>query len=528
MRRTPSQTAYMRTQEPTSTPRSVGQLSAQQFERLRDLLATYSGVYLDTARQRVLEQGLEQRLAATGDALTTYERRISSREGRDELRQLAELVLNHETFFFRNKPHMRALQEVLLPELHRRKPLGAPIRIWSAGCSTGEEPYSLAIAAIETLGRYSGRAIEIWATDLSMAALKYARRGYYHGRSLTNVTPDQLKRYFQPQGDGYLVGEQIRSLVRFDLLNLLEPLPEPAQGVDIIFCQNVMIYFQLETTQKILERMYRCLPEGGLLFLGFSETLWNVFDGFRSREVLGSFVYYKEAYKPAVNVQQKPPSAEAGHTTRRHEPKQAVAHAQPKPANRRRVTESVTNRRSEELHHQTLKIGAQGAPVDAELLQRGRELLAQNHADAALDVLRRISPRSIYAPEAIILIARCHADRGELDTAAAEARRAVEIDAMNEEGYILLGALSSRQGQWAGAIEQFERARYLNPASPLVSYYLAEAYRQHSKIEASVREYRNVLRKLDGHPPDSVLDGVAVGWLRETCQRQLERFSHRT
>ena len=150
----------MKAQQPQlvySVPPTTGggrftSLAPEQFARLRDLLAGYSGVYLDSARQRVLEVGLAQRLQVTNDDLAGYERRLSGAGGRDELRQLAELVLNHETFFFRNVPHLRALREVLLPDLHRRKPAGAPIRIWSAGCATGEEPYSLAITALEALG----------------------------------------------------------------------------------------------------------------------------------------------------------------------------------------------------------------------------------------------------------------------------------------------------------------------------------------------------------------------------------------
>ena len=143
--------------------------------------------------------GLAQRLHATGDDLAAYERRIQAPGGRDELRLLAELVLNHETIFFRNGPHLRALREVLLPEIHRRKPAGAPIRIWSAGCATGEEPYSLAITALETLGQPLARPVEIWATDLSEPALRKARAGFYRGRALQNLPADLLARYFTPQ-----------------------------------------------------------------------------------------------------------------------------------------------------------------------------------------------------------------------------------------------------------------------------------------------------------------------------------------
>src|SRR5262245_10700910 len=306
------------TQPSAGSGASFTPLAPEQFARLRALLASYSVVYVDSARQRVLEAGLAQRLHTTGDDLDSYERRLSGASGRDELRQFAELVLNHETFFFRNMPHLRALREVLLPEIHRRKPVGTPIRIWSAGCATGEEPYSLALTALETLGRPLPRPVEIWATDLSEPALRKASAGVYRGRAIGNLPADLLARYFRPQGEGFAVGDQLRSLVRFEPLNLLEPFPDSAPGVDMIFCQNVTIYFQLETCRRLIARFYDCLPENGLLFLGFSETLWNVFDRFRSREVVGAYVYYKEperlspAQLPAPSAVRQPQPVRAG------------------------------------------------------------------------------------------------------------------------------------------------------------------------------------------------------------------------
>ncbi|MFO7169759.1 MAG: hypothetical protein DIU80_017190, partial [Chloroflexota bacterium] len=119
---------------PTALDAGRVSLTPEQFDRLRDLLASFGGVYLDTTQQRALEGALARRLSVTGEDLERYQRRIGSAGGRDELRRLAEHVLNHETYFFRNQPHLRALRDVLLPEIHRRKPAGAPIRIWSAGC----------------------------------------------------------------------------------------------------------------------------------------------------------------------------------------------------------------------------------------------------------------------------------------------------------------------------------------------------------------------------------------------------------
>jgi chemotaxis protein methyltransferase CheR len=493
---------------------SAGLLAPEQFAWLRDRLADYSGVYLDLARLRLLEHGLAQRLHATGDDWAAYERRIQGPDGRDELRLLAELVLNHETIFFRNGPHLRALREVLLPELHRRKPAGAPIRIWSAGCATGEEPYSLAITVLETLGQPLTRPVEIWATDLSEPALRKGRAGFYRGRALQNVHADLLARYFTPKDDGYLAGDTLRALVRFESLNLLDPFPRYASSIDIIFCQNVTIYFQLKTCQELIGRFYGCLPPGGLLCLGFSETLWNIFDRFHSREVAGAFVYYKETLEssaPSAAIASRSRVA----TAKLEQRPSALGSTRPDAS-----STGVSRDYKGMLDHAAL--ASEHGPSDQAALASGRELLAQGKTDEALRALRSVSPQSACAPQALTLTARAHADRGDLDLAAAEVRRVIEIDALNEEAQLLLGVIFGRQGQWPLAIQQLERARYLSADSALVSFYLSEAYRQDGRIDKAAREYRNTLRKLDMHPPGMLLDGVAVGWLRETCQRQME------
>ncbi|HEU5100630.1 MAG TPA: CheR family methyltransferase [Roseiflexaceae bacterium] len=489
-------------------------LSPEQFARLRDRLAEYSGVYLDLARLRLLEHGLAQRLRATGDDLEAYERRIQGAGGRDELRLLAELVLNHETVFFRNGPHMRALREALLPELHRRKPAGAPIRIWSAGCATGEEPYSLAITALEALGQPLTRPVEIWATDLSEPALRKARTGFYRGRALQNLPGDILERYFKPKDDGYQVNDTLRALVRFESLNLLDPFPRYASSVDMIFCQNVTIYFQLKTCQNLIARFYECLPANGLLFLGFSETLWNIFDGFQSREVSGAYVYYKRSPEPtdvraSASLSRRNESQSAGQPQRALNTARAATPQNDKIGSHRNALPDQAA--TEQAHGQS----------DQAALISGRDLLSQGKLDDALAALRRISPDSVCAPQALTLTARIHADRGDLDLAAAEIQRAIEIDPLNEQAHLLLGVILARQGQWQSAIQQLERARYLSADSALVSFHLAEAYRQAGRTDKAAREYRNTLRKLDVHSPGALLDGVAVGWIRETCQRQI-------
>lgn len=465
---------------------NLEQLAPTQLAELRDLLAAYCGVYLDDTRMAALETAVQRRASDTGRAPAAYVYQLRARADQAELQSLAELLLNHETQFFRNRPHMQALQSVLLAELHRHLPPGEPLRLWSAGCATGEEPYSLAIAAYEALGDPLPRPVEIWGTDLSVPALERAQVGVYKGRSLANLSPQQRARYFTLRGDSLVVSQQLRALVRFEQLNLLAPFPPRARGVHAIFCQNVTIYFQVSACRALMERFYANLADGGLLFLGFSETLWNIFDRFRWREVAGAYVYYKESHTAALTG---PPAPTPGRT----------APLTPRPS--RRPTAPIASL------------------AGAELVARGRALLDAGEAEAALELFYAAPLAGAEAPQILALAARAHADRGDLGLAAAEARRALELNPLTTEAHLLIGLIHARQGRPAAAISQLERARYLDGASPAIAFHLAECYRQAGRKESALREYRNTIKKLADHPPDRLVDGVAAGWLVETCRR---------
>jgi chemotaxis protein methyltransferase CheR len=485
----------------SAPPTSVA-LSSRQTVALRDLLATYCGVYLDDTRSGALEAAAQRRARALGVAPAAY---VAALDGdRAELQRLAELLLNHETQFFRNRPHMRALREVVLPELQRSLPPGAPLRLWSAGCATGEEPYSLAIAALEAFGDYPGRPIEVWATDLSDAALERARAGLYRGRSLSNLTPQQRARHFTVRGAELAVSDRLRSMVRFEQLNLLEPFPARARGVHGIFCQNVTIYFQVSTCRALMERFYQALDEGGSLFLGFSETLWNIFDRFRWREVAGSYVYYKESQRESARAHT---TAWLGGTA---------------PLGARQAAQSAGGHPPARSPRPTPQRG-QGPALftGGEVVSRGRALIDAGQAGAALELFGATPLAGAHAPQILALAARAHADRGDLDLAAAEARRALELNPLTTEAHLLIGLIYARQGRHGAAVAQLERARYLDPEAPVVAFHLAECCRQAGKAQDALREYRNTIRLLAARPPDELIDGVAVGWLSETCSRYI-------
>lgn len=474
-------------------------IDAAQLDTLRHLITAYSGVYLDRTRTHSLLVALKTRLAHQQMTVEEYVAQLKKPGGRAELQEISELLLNHETVFFRNQPHMQALREVILPTMHRRKTPQEPIRIWSAGCSTGEEPYSLAIVALEALGYPLPRPVHIWATDLSRAALERARKGVYKGRTLSNVTPALAARYFRVvQGGMWAVNDIVRSLVHFEQFNLLEPFPAQARNLDIIFCQNVTIYFELETFRNLADRFYQALNEGGMLFLGFSETLWNIYDRFRLLEVNGSFLYVKETAKETA----APPHATSS------------TKGSSKPQ-----TESQPMPKKLALRDRSASLAPPSGSANRDTLGKARELLDQGKTDEMLAMLSPEAFTGPCAPEALALVARAHANRGDFDLAIAEARRAIAINSLTTEAYLLLGILYAQQGQLQTAITQLERARYLNPDAPLISFHLAGVYARTGRVDAAIREYQSTLHKLAHYPADTVLDGVAVAWLRETCQR---------
>ncbi len=460
------------------------ELAPMQLARLRDLLATYCGVYLDDSRYERLCIAVRRRAQQRSMAVPAYAEAVAGVTERPELHLLAELLLNHETVFFRHRLHMTALGKTIIPELHRRLPPDVPIRIWSAGCATGEEVYSIAITALEALGNPAARPIEILGSDLSTAALSRARAGRYRGRTLINLSASQRRLFFRPFGDdGLEVNEHLRRIVRFEQRNLLDPLPAEFQGVQIIFCQNVTIYFQVETCRMLIGRFYEVMAEGGTLFLGFSETLWNIFNRFRWREVDGTYVYQKERPLPTPSPR-RPSETPMTFST---QPTQLV-----------RPSHTIRN-----------------------VVAQGRDLIDAGKSDAALDVLAHAPLGDSDVPQILALSAHAHANRGDLDLAAAEAHRALELDPLTTEAYLLIGLIYARQEQPEQAIRHLERARYLDPHAPQISFHLAECYRHAGRADAARREYRNTIQKLAGQPPERLIDGVAVGWLAETCQRYL-------
>jgi len=259
-------------------------LGEAEFRLVSDMVYRHCGINLHDGKKDLVWARLAKRVRATGsESASAYVAQVRANPGGPEFAHLIDAVSTNLTSFFREQKHFDFLSTSLLPSLLGRKFKRGERRIrgWSAGCSSGEEPYSLAVTLLEAMGdgaEWDGRVL---ATDISRPVLKKGRLGEYPGSRLAAVPPALRAKYFARRpGTGagqesYAVGDAVRRLVRFNYLNLMQRWPFTGR-FDFIFCRNVMIYFDKPTQERLVNRYHDILAPGGLLFTGHSESLTGV------------------------------------------------------------------------------------------------------------------------------------------------------------------------------------------------------------------------------------------------------------
>lgn len=267
-------------------------LTEAHLDEIRTLIETRSAILLDSSRERFfstrVREFLDEKELPDGGELIR-----SVRGSSVEYESLLERLLTQETSFFRYPAVFEALQRKILPEVQERKVWQSPrtLRIWSAGCSTGEEPYSIAITVCDALKFAEAWEIEIIATDISRRALRHAERGQYAKRGLDHLPPAQLESHFTATKHGYQVRPRIRKMISFAQMNLVDSVY--MGKLDCIFCMNVLMYFSEDRRRAILRRFYDSLEPGGFFALGHAETLSNLPMKFES-VVLGDCRIYRK------------------------------------------------------------------------------------------------------------------------------------------------------------------------------------------------------------------------------------------
>ena len=421
-------------------------LGDADYARLRELLSRTAGLVFDDSRRESMGYSIGERLRATGIAdVPSYLDEVE-RSGSPERQRLLDEVTIQETHFFRNPPQMRALRTHVLPELIRHADTnGRRLRIWSAGCSTGEEPYTIAMMLRELLPSTAGWDVKVIATDISENALEIARAATYGPRAVQLATAAEVARFFVAQPGGrWTVRPEVRELVELRHHNLVRDTP-PEPVLDLVLCRNVTIYFSRDTTRELMGWLHGSLRDGGYLLLGHSETLWQVSEDFRL-VALGSgdsaaFVY-------------------------------------------RRLDEPAAERRAILPDRRTL----QELPVPPErrvAARRARprvELPRQDRVETA-ETIPLSSIRDALA-------------EGRYADAARLARLAADADPLRSEVHYLLGRALVDSGDDAEALPALRRAVYLDPEAGLAHFLLAGALARCGDKAAAAREYRAAAQTL--------------------------------
>jgi chemotaxis protein methyltransferase CheR len=470
-----------------SSPLTLEPLTGEDYQLFHDYLIAHSGLHFERRNQKILERGLAARMTALriGTWREYFDYLTGSRDNRQELQKLLPFLTVGETYFFRYHAHFDALKNILAAR--RSDPRQKKIRLWSAGCSTGEEPYSMAITVMETFPDWRERDIRVIATDIDNRALKKAREGVYGSWAMRVMEKSRLDRYFTRIGKSYLIAEEVKSLVDFSHLNLQTdefPLPDgESGGVDVIFCRNVMIYFSLATTRHVVEKISSALLPGGYLFLGHSETLFQISSGFERHSHAGSF-YYREKKRRIVPLrrEQEPlPTAARQTKTVKSSPLPAI----PPPG------------KPEVSKEPPVRIAPRAEPGPEELFRKAEALFEAEEFRKAAELLEAVIRKKPDHTGALVIQGFIMANNGRFREALSLCTRALAIDDLLPEAYFLKGLLLDMNDRTAEAVEEYRKTILLRMDFVMPHYHLGRLYYRLGKEAEGVRELRNTLKILE-------------------------------
>jgi len=276
-------------------------LEEEVFRLIRDFVKDYCGIYFDDDSRYLLEKRLSRRVRTLhfSNFREYYRYLLYHKNREEELTSIIDIITVNETYFFREQNQLKTFSEEILPELKDINKDKKRLRVWSAGCSTGEEPYTIAILVLEK-GYFHNWNIEIFGSDINQRVLQAARSGIYRKNSFRATEPYFLRKYFREEDNISKISDNVKKYVNFSHLNLLDPFKVKLVGtVDVIFCRNVLIYFDYPSRKKVIDMFYERLADGGYLLLGHAESLINISTAFSLRHFKYDMVYQKPVKKGA-------------------------------------------------------------------------------------------------------------------------------------------------------------------------------------------------------------------------------------
>jgi chemotaxis protein methyltransferase CheR len=500
-----------------------------QYQLFRGLILERTGMSFGPRRHDALAGGvLTAAKRADCENLEKYYRLLQGARTDNELwDDLIGTITVGETYFFRNPAHFEALRQHVLHDLIARHRDEHRLRIWSAGCSTGEEPYSIAILLRQLLPDLADWNVLILATDINKQSLRQARQGRYREWSFRQTDQAVRDLYFTPQGDLFELIPQVREMVTFAYLNLAEDaypsLATNTNAMHLIVCRNVAIYLPEAVTGEIAERFHRCLVTDGWLMVGASETNSMIYNQFAAKNLGGATLYQKAAapvqqpltttphIRPtvqslpvAVSLAPPPESLDLSFDLAFH-----FDQAQGGP-------QDIAQDRIQDLPVEEPALSsAEGPPQPSgepvELLsdpyQEGLGLLGQGRYEEARACFLDCIARDPELALAYYQMARVHANRGQLKEARSWCQQAIERDPLLTEAHYILALIHQEEGTLHEAVARLKKTLYLDADFILARFSLSNLYQQVGRRNEAARHRAQAIRLAAKMPPDDVVPG---------------------
>lgn len=442
------------------------------YPRLKTYILAYTGLAYYSDRDEDFAAVIDRRLAELEmDTCAAYLQLLESQTGQSELNVLIAQLTVGETYFFRHQEQFDALRDLVLPDILSRKQSSRQLRIWSAGCATGAEPYSIAILLkrhFEAQLQWGGWQVSIIGTDINQEYLRQARKGLYAEWALRSTPEDLRLACFSRSGNLWEIASEYKEVVSFQYHNLVKdpfPAAQECEGFDLIVCRNVTIYFDQEVTRAIVAQFYQSLDRGGWLVVGHTEPSAETFRAFKTVNADGVTLYCKSERALA-------PSAAPGITPEAAEPSLAVAPVKALP------------------------------PAN-----NGHEKKRSPLSEEDLSEMRRL------------------ANHGDWESAARHCRSLLSRNSLNPVVHFYHALVLDHMGLLAEAERSYRQAIYLDRNFVLAHYHLGLTLQRENNVPQAARCFENVLTLLTRVQEEHILaegDDISPASLRELTRLHLE------
>ncbi|MGR3218869.1 MAG: CheR family methyltransferase [Candidatus Anammoxibacter sp.] len=523
-------------------------MTNQLLSQLSKWIDECVGFYFPEKRWRDLERIANNVSKELGfeDTESCIEMLISTPLTNDQTNILIKHLTVGETYFYREKRSLDIFEKILLPELiHSCRAKGSlKFTIWSAGCSTGEEPYSIAIILRKTMADLDNWDITVKGTDINEMSLQKASNGIYSEWSFRDIQQGFKERYFKKTIDNkFKIQDNIKKMVTFSSLNLVSDYHNPERktsallppancqrpkDVDVIFCRNVLIYLSADQITTVINNLYDSLAEGGYLIVSPSE-ISNIFNHkFTSVNFSGATFYKKDSKKLNVQLPVRNNLSLAGteeqfiHNT----PPFPLPpmEADPKPNKTCNVSPTPVDNKKDEPRTETKQPDVPEKPevkTTGDLYVAALDLFKQGRYDESIKLLLDIVANKHNDIKAIILLAQSYANKGEPDQALEWSNKAISIDKMNPACHYLNATILQEQGRTVEVANALKRAIYLNNDFILAHFMIGNIFSQQGKQKQSDKHFKNALLLLSACEPGDILpysEGMTAGRLTETIR----------